>query len=80
KSNIRIKMSESTFYYSNERKKEQYANTKNVIAFNIDISFLIDYGGNEYDIYSGKMAKKGDHDKIMRDKAKLNRESKDDLD
>ena len=51
-----------------------------MIGFKIDIRFLVDRYGQEYDLCSGEMAKLDDHDKIMGDKAKVNRESKDDLD
>ena len=42
--------------------------------------FLIAYEGKEYDLCSGKMAKHDDLHKETIDRAKLNRESKDDLD
>ncbi|KAI7848564.1 hypothetical protein BDC45DRAFT_595514, partial [Circinella umbellata] len=80
KSNIRMKTHESTFFYSTEAKKEQYHDSKNVIGFKVDVQLLIDHDGKEYDLCSGELAKEDDHDKIILDKAKLNRESKDDLD
>ena len=46
----------------------------------IAIRFLIDHDGKEYDICRGEMATQDDHEKMIHDKAKLNRESKDNLD
>ncbi|KAI8365191.1 uncharacterized protein BYT42DRAFT_475955, partial [Radiomyces spectabilis] len=79
-SNIRIKTSESTYAYTTQRKVEQYPEAKNVVGFKIDVRFLLDRNGKEYDWCSGEMARLDDADKAMTDKAKLNRESKDDLD
>ena len=39
----------------------------------------MEYGGKEFDLSSGEMAKMDDDDRIMNDRAKVNRESKDDL-
>ncbi|KAG2217405.1 hypothetical protein INT45_004863 [Circinella minor] len=61
-------------------EKKQYHDSKNVIGFKVDVRLLIDHDGKEYDLCSGELAKEDDHDKIILDKAKLNRESKDNLD
>ncbi|KAI8143981.1 hypothetical protein BJV82DRAFT_498231, partial [Fennellomyces sp. T-0311] len=80
KGNIRIKTQESTFAYTIKRNVDQYPESTNVIGFEIDIRFLVDYGVQEYDLCSNEMAKRDDDDKTMNDRAKVNRESKHDLD
>ncbi|KAG2215081.1 hypothetical protein INT45_003148 [Circinella minor] len=46
----------------------------------LDVRLLIDQDGKEYGLCSGELAKEDDHDKTILDKAKLNRESKCNLD
>ncbi|KAI7873350.1 uncharacterized protein EV154DRAFT_430905, partial [Mucor mucedo] len=59
----------------------QYVNTKHVKAFKIDIRFVYDFNGNEYDVGAGEAAKEAvDEAKILNDESKLLREGKDVLD
>ncbi|KAG1443267.1 hypothetical protein G6F56_010734 [Rhizopus delemar] len=59
----------------------QYINTKHIKAFKVDIRFLYDLNGNEYDVGAGEAAKEAiDEAKILNDKSKLLREGKDVLD
>ncbi|KAI7852316.1 hypothetical protein BDC45DRAFT_537539 [Circinella umbellata] len=62
-------------------KELQYVNMKNIKAFKIDIQFLYDLNGNEYDVSAGEGAREAiDEAKILHDKSKLLREGKDVLD
>ncbi|KAG2192308.1 hypothetical protein INT47_006424 [Mucor saturninus] len=78
---VRIKLGESISQYSQAEKQLQYVHTKHVKAFKIDIRFIYDFNGNEYDVGAGEAAKEAvDETKILNDKSKLLREGKDVLD
>ena len=64
KNNIRIKPHESLFSCTTQRKIDQYAKSTNVIGFKIDIQFLFDRYGEEYDLCSDGMRKIDDDDKL----------------
>ncbi|KAI8879252.1 hypothetical protein K501DRAFT_194012 [Backusella circina FSU 941] len=54
---------------------------KNIKAFKVDIRFIFDLGGKEYDVVAGEVAREtADKTKILHDKSKLFREGKDALD
>lgn len=54
---------------------------KNIKAFKIDLRFLYDLKGNEYDVGTGEVAREAiDEAKVLHDKSKLLREGQDVLD
>ncbi|CAO3703140.1 unnamed protein product [Rhizopus stolonifer] len=58
-------------------KQLQYVNMKHIKAFKVDIRFLYDLNGNEYDVGAGEAAKEAiDEAKVLNDKSKLLREGK----
>lgn len=78
---VRIKLEESISQYSQSEKQLQYVEVKNIKAFKIDIRFLYDFNGNEYDVGAGEVSREViDEAKVLHDKSMLLREGKDVLD
>ncbi|KAG2232827.1 hypothetical protein INT48_005695 [Thamnidium elegans] len=78
---VRIKVGESISRYSQEEKKLQYTDKKHVKGSKIDIRFIYDHDGKEYDVGAGEVAREtADEEKILPDKSKLLRKGKDVLD
>ncbi|KAG0734665.1 hypothetical protein G6F57_008820 [Rhizopus arrhizus] len=78
---VRTKLGESISQYSQAEKQLQYVNMKHTKTFKVDIRFLYDLNGNEYDVGAGEATKEAsDEAKILSDKSKLLREGKDVLD
>lgn len=67
--------------YSQAQKQFQYTDAKYVKAFKIDLRFIYDENGHEYDVGVAEFAREIiDEAKIMHDKSKRIREGKDVLD
>ncbi|KAG1037115.1 hypothetical protein G6F43_012928 [Rhizopus delemar] len=78
---VRTKVGETIPPHSQEEKMLQYDDKKNIKAFKVDIRFIFDLDGKEYDVGAGEVAREtADEAKILRDKSKLLREGKDVLD
>ncbi|KAL9553412.1 hypothetical protein MBANPS3_003297 [Mucor bainieri] len=71
---------ESTSDSSTINKKEMYTGKDNIIAFKIDIRFVVDHNGTEIDVASGEVAKHDGNKKVIDDEGKLCREGKDIVD
>lgn len=78
---VRAKIGESIFPYSQAQKQFQYTDAKYVKAFKIDLRFIYDENGHDYDVGAAEFAREIiDETKIMHDKSKRIREGKDVLD
>ncbi|OBZ81426.1 hypothetical protein A0J61_10526 [Choanephora cucurbitarum] len=78
---VRTKVGETIPPHSQEEKMLQYDDAKNIKAFKVDIRFIFDLEGKEYDVGAGEVAREtADKAKILHDKSKLLREGKDVLD
>ncbi|KAI7878371.1 uncharacterized protein EV154DRAFT_525036 [Mucor mucedo] len=75
---IRMKQGETINLYTTKRKQAQYSDHEKVKGFKIDVRLLLDYSQNEIDLCAGEVAiNTFDTDKLIHDRSKCIRESKD---
>jgi hypothetical protein len=78
---IRIKTGETCYPYTSKCKQDMYKNSSKVSGFKVDLRFIVEKDGQEYDICSVEAACNAQADtKVLSDEGKLNREMKDHLD
>ncbi|CAO3595505.1 unnamed protein product [Absidia cylindrospora] len=78
---IRIKTGETCYPYTSKCKQDMYKNSSKVSGFKVDLRFIVEKDGQEYDICSVEAACNAQADtKVISDEGKLNREMKDQLD
>jgi hypothetical protein len=72
-----MKQGDTINLFTTKRKQVQYFDHEKVKGFKIDVRLLLDYGRNEIDLCAGKVAINiYDVDKLMHDRSKCIRESK----